>query len=1266
MAHLYSDADKIYTDVSMLDELIHNLKFILQGIILKDQQEAENNETEESIEQSDLYMAITDGTVLFSEFIYDGSIMHRMNDYIVDNDLELEPFTDEQIAEYVIDNDLIPKEYRSILLQLASNDFMSSYVELNNYYRRLNGQKDIGDADFFVDISYIPSTYYQQFIPEDELAAYDSTGKSQTQIKSEMREMAKAYLLATPITEFTSYQISLLDTTGIMDNILEDNTNLMYLKHLGAKKIDIYRARKADRFEILYMPDCESQIRKRYQDIFDTIRVMYLKRFYSSAYKFENPYYDKFFMILLICQTANDIIVEMPEYFISRTVFDARTVQTILEANGVKYFPEIPLKYQVALVRALTSLIKYKSTTKNIYDIAKVFSLKNVEVSKYYLLKKRNISSDEILPFDMNGGPVEDPLAYDKEHEMDGGWPGTGEQGEEIIVYDGGFPHKSVNFLSAADLKKMYSLYFVRVPIGDTLDNYLRNTIHHTPYDTITNNDPYWDGPYNHEYVRYQILQKDFTTQSTKYLSMTSGYSSKDYLFQIIYFLNMIMNTPADSQFLNLPVPVISQSANFNLHDLIIMLYCLSFQYFDPATDDIIDLKNRDPRPATYIDPSVTIGDYDPEEIGDWTMDGGYARTMDEYYNADGGTHITSKHRYTNLNAGGVINSVTPIDFPETMDIDFDEASTDTDFDALGVFEYLEIEEMDGGDPFSEVFDRYNDVYDGGYVKNSYLYHGENTGILADPCQYYRESNDRYKFPYMDLSDRILGFNAEANLAELQASLDDVLIAKFQYLRGYNINELVPSFTQKINMYEGKSRFPSVGIIGQLYEDTTNGKFYFWNSTGYTVVKEVYSKGIQDFMTPQDGIYYTPNDLVTIYENNKEIYDNLLDCIKECDTEEEYWILQYVFEYLFTMRWDQNYLRLPSTGKIPMRYTEFLKEKDGILYGFYEKLVSETNIDTKQYNMSTYIDQVIESIMQYLATDGLEYIFYFVPTVSLGVTLRYVSLLLNFFKSYKAYILDVSSTMRMESTLDNTMIEKDDIGYKGFFYNKGDPASLYDNYLFNISLEKDDEDLRYRLEDRAFIREHFLQEWVDLNGGDVDQDYWFDIDALDGSHYPGYSWPYTQYYILDGGGPRDAILDPEPDAVRDGVDYDPERWGDYDMDGTYPPGRIIMDNADGGGYENARPTKRGPTYIDIDGGRLEDDYAPLDSPHFTGTPTVPNVDDPNTDTDQIANTHFVQSVVSYNAPNYSRRGSANKVMINAMRHANEIMGWSEIPVDNTR
>ena len=119
----YTTADKVYTDNSMLDELVHNVKLILQGIIVKDQQEAEDNETPESISNADLYIAIKENKVLFTEFVYDGAIMREMNQMIIDEELPLDPLTDEEIAEYVVDNSLIPDEYRPLLISITSVHF---------------------------------------------------------------------------------------------------------------------------------------------------------------------------------------------------------------------------------------------------------------------------------------------------------------------------------------------------------------------------------------------------------------------------------------------------------------------------------------------------------------------------------------------------------------------------------------------------------------------------------------------------------------------------------------------------------------------------------------------------------------------------------------------------------------------------------------------------------------------------------------------------------------------------------------------------------------------------------------------------------------------------------------------------------------------------------------------------------------------------------------------------------------------------------------
>ena len=71
-----------------------------------------------------------------------------------------------------------------------------------------------------------------------------------------------------------------------------------------------------------------------------------------------------------------DMIIELLEYIIKREVFDYRMVQVLFESNGIEYFPEIPFRYQKALISNLNKLIKYKSTTVDIVDICNLFDLK--------------------------------------------------------------------------------------------------------------------------------------------------------------------------------------------------------------------------------------------------------------------------------------------------------------------------------------------------------------------------------------------------------------------------------------------------------------------------------------------------------------------------------------------------------------------------------------------------------------------------------------------------------------------------------------------------------------------------------------------------------------------------------------------------------------------------------------------------------------------------------------------------------------------------
>ena len=54
-------------------------------------------------------------------------------------------------------------------------------------------------------------------------------------------------------------------------------------------------------------------------------------------------------IIMIISQSVVDLLIEMPEWYIRRDIFDIRTIEFILNANGVEFYKQIPLRLQKQL-----------------------------------------------------------------------------------------------------------------------------------------------------------------------------------------------------------------------------------------------------------------------------------------------------------------------------------------------------------------------------------------------------------------------------------------------------------------------------------------------------------------------------------------------------------------------------------------------------------------------------------------------------------------------------------------------------------------------------------------------------------------------------------------------------------------------------------------------------------------------------------------------------------------------------------------------------
>ena len=501
--------EKILTDTPLLDEIVYNCKYMINdGIVLKDSAEADEYETESSMVKSDLYIASIEGFSTFRMYKYDET----------DLATNIPHLTTKEIYEWAGNNELIPQEYRDMLLEYKRKQYIEWYDEENEYYRILAGLPTYG----------YPGLYFmEEWIPEEYNKYIDYT---------------------LPIHLHDHDVLIALETAGIIDKVLEEYPNAKYLKYVGKRRMSVYECRKADKFAPLYVPDCpEPELRSRFQELLEMNRVIYLKSYYDEAYAYKSDYYDKFMIIMIILQTFTDMITELPEYIIRKDIFDIRTIRYLFESVGVEFFPEIPIRYQISLVRNLNNLIKYKSSDTCIVNIVKLFGFENIKVFKYYLMRSR----------------VKDPETGKYKFET------TTNAAGEIVD----------------DVDSNYDLSFLKVGLGELADDAVKSEANILDYEETTDGDQYWIGDKSKEAVKHDILEYEFNMLRTKYMSIKTIYSMQEYTFQMSYFIGLLLNNNIDKSLLLFNVPYMNMS--MNIMDAFIFMYALAHVYY--GTEDKIN-----------------------------------------------------------------------------------------------------------------------------------------------------------------------------------------------------------------------------------------------------------------------------------------------------------------------------------------------------------------------------------------------------------------------------------------------------------------------------------------------------------------------------------------------------------------------------------------------------------------------------------------------------------------------------------------------------
>ncbi len=707
---------------------------------------------------------LQDGRFVYSDgSVCTGNVIALKANYFIDGkgNIVLQDENDPDVF-YNLDGSIYyakPTECLAGIIREYANDYRR--YEQNLYYRTINGMPPYGTNNFDVYVDYESYQYLLDLDDDNSEFNFDI-----------------------PIHEFNDIQITTLSTLGILDDIVNTYYNnaeeinkpyYKYLTHLGTNKIDLYQARVAKEWDILYMPPVEHIIGDRFKEAYKINRDIYYRRTYQQAYSLYSDYYEEIVMILILCQTFTDLIVEVPEFYIRRDVFDLRTAQYFLEANGVAFYKEIPLKYQVLLIKNLNKLIKYKSTERNINDILDIFSMSDSMIYKFYLFKKYlyNIYEEDIqtdtgddidstgweatdfikngdfetgdltnwtvsanpptlecgyritrepisayntspyllfydkgtneydlsisqelanipigkyrirarisgtknrnngMRFYLNGIAVmgtkttygeswidivsspfdleavttlnfefkgEIPSYYDgkidnivleeyneifdcgDEDEEEGflvpteeldffDEDSTDEYPTQMYLYD--FGNEDAGTINPGDksdaeedynesqrliydeVGNVYDLEFVKVPLGEGYDDYIKDSIYRQQYDSVVRQDKYWNGEDTHNYIKNLHLQKDFTIEGSKFMGLEFNIPFQEYAYQKQYYLSMYMNADINTNDIKISVPSIKQNTQFLLKNIITFIYCCNGLYDDGHPTPVVDTTSK-------------------------------------------------------------------------------------------------------------------------------------------------------------------------------------------------------------------------------------------------------------------------------------------------------------------------------------------------------------------------------------------------------------------------------------------------------------------------------------------------------------------------------------------------------------------------------------------------------------------------------------------------------------------------------------------------
>lgn len=483
-------------DINPIARLYDDIMEILRTMTIKYSCRADALETLETKSNASKYLLAYDKKDKFLTY----------DDYTAEEYLAIDPaLTESDIRSYMNDLTSVPVTMQAKLLVNRREYITSNYVELNNYYRMLNGLPNLDEKYALYKVSDYDMDICEKYnIPKDIYIheVEDKLGK---------------------------YYIDILSANGVIDKIIEANSDVEdaeYLQHLGEKRIAIALSRNSKNFEILYIDD-KNLMESTYREflyVYGNCREYFMSTAYTFEYRGLISRYDNFIALCIFVMTVQQLSVRSIPNAVDREFYDSRAIQLLYETYGLPFNGRIDDLTQKQIVQNVNLLIQNKASDKVILDIASILGFTNIEVYEYYLMKERM--------FDKNGRPI---FRKKKVFNIN-----TGEY-EEVYDYE-----------------SMYDIYFQRVAVGeDDVHSKLMDPLNRVNYYDVVYYDPYW---WEDDDLKKEIWQKEYNIMETKYLGLTIPYRMTEMIFQSVYLLRMIEDKSNELNEMTISLPKVTEN----------------------------------------------------------------------------------------------------------------------------------------------------------------------------------------------------------------------------------------------------------------------------------------------------------------------------------------------------------------------------------------------------------------------------------------------------------------------------------------------------------------------------------------------------------------------------------------------------------------------------------------------------------------------------------------------------------------------------------